>query len=475
MKKLNSISLKKQLLIAFSFVGTALIVLNLILVGNLKRYNNSYYNVVSRISLANEINPIIREDLGLEAYYLTIERTTDTQNFSDMLTKTDNSIKALIEDAPSQKTREHLLIVQRTFNTLNKYCEQLIEQVDTHKDTYSRNKTLEEIRGVAEIMQIILSEYISLEIDQMNQISNSLDLSVDNFIVANRITLAIIIVFSAITIISVINSITKPIDSLIDQMALVSKGDFHSQTDNYKNNELGTLTEHFNSLVKDLDFLVEQERDQAIQIEQAKLQILQEQINPHFLYNTLETIIWMTESGEKQKTVQLVKSLSNFFRMVLNQGKSNVTLKEEFETVENYLNIQKIRYEDILTFNLFLPERLESYIIPKLSLQPLVENALYHGLKNKRGLNMISVSVNDNYDFLEIVVEDTGIGMDNLTLKTVREKLSAKEFSTQGSGVGLQNTQQRLKLLFGDEYGISIDSELGMGTTAYVKIPKKTQ
>ena len=197
---------------------------------------------------------------------------------------------------------------------------------------------------------------------------------------------------------------------------------------------------------------------------------MQAQINPHFLYNTLDAIIWLAEAGEQKKVVAMVGSLSEFFRTSLNRGKDIVTIKEELQHVRSYLEIQQVRYQDILEYQIDVPEELNQYLIPKITIQPLVENALYHGIKNKRGVGRIEVRGMKADGYIILSIEDDGIGIDEKRLQQVRDGIESKA-QTGEAIYGLYNVNERIRLNFGKEYGISIESIYGKSTVVSIKLP----
>ena len=198
--------------------------------------------------------------------------------------------------------------------------------------------------------------------------------------------------------------------------------------------------------------------------------MLQSQINPHFLYNTLDAIIWLAEAGEQKKVVSMVRSLSEFFRTSLNRGKDIIFVKEELQHVRSYLEIQKVRYQDILDYEIHVPEELEKYLIPKITIQPLVENALYHGIKNKRDSGKIEVRGRKEKETLIIEIEDDGIGISKERLWQVRDGIQ-KKILTGKDIYGLYNVHERIRLNFGEEYGIDIQSTYGEGTVVRILLP----
>lgn len=202
-----------------------------------------------------------------------------------------------------------------------------------------------------------------------------------------------------------------------------------------------------------------------------ELKLLQAQINPHFLYNTLDTIIWQAEAGKNEEVVQMVTSLSDFFRTSLSEGRDYITVKEEISHIRSYLKIQRFRYRDILEYEINVPEEFYVYSILKLTLQPLIENALYHGIKNKRGVGKITISAETADGDLIFLVADNGIGMKEEQLGRLIHKVKDKRNNVQESGgFGLANVEERIRLNYGEEYGLDFKSCYGIGTEVMVKI-----
>nr|WP_253940793.1 histidine kinase [Fundicoccus ignavus] len=204
-------------------------------------------------------------------------------------------------------------------------------------------------------------------------------------------------------------------------------------------------------------------------LRKTEFELLQAQINPHFLYNTLDSIIWLAESEQSELVVQMVSSLGAFFRTSLSNGKDVINLETEMKQVESYLEIQKIRYNDVLEYSIELDSSLYSYQIPKLSLQPLVENALYHGIKLKRGKGKIRLSGEIEDEQIVIRVWDNGVGMSQRQLKDLSRNVNSEKRLTQ---LGLMNVQQRLRLYFVQGSGLSFNSVEGEWFEVQVRFPK---
>ena len=252
-------------------------------------------------------------------------------------------------------------------------------------------------------------------------------------------------------------------------MKEVEKGNFaHAVLVVREENEIGHLSRNFNMMTEEIQNLIEQ-RDQEQQIKRkSELKVLQSQINPHFLYNTLDSIIWMAEWGKNQEVVRMTSSLAKLLRRSISNEQETVTVAEEVEYTETYLTIQKMRYKDKLEYEILVdPEILQEKII-KLILQPLVENAIYHGIKYKEGKGMLRIQGFRQENQIVLQVQDDGKGMDADTLAHIFEKHTR---DTRSNGVGLNNVNERIQLYYGCGYGLSFRSRLEEGTEAVITLP----
>ena len=292
---------------------------------------------------------------------------------------------------------------------------------------------------------------------------------------------AIGLFFSVITfIISYVASkrLTDPILELKTSMKKFEQGDFDAKANITVNNEVAELGDSFNTMTERIKNLVAQE----LQIEEQKriseLQALQAQIRPHFLYNTLESIIWMSEIGETEKVIEMTSSLSKLFRATTSNASELVTLKTEIDYVTNYMKIQKMRYQDKLNYRIDVDESILQAKVIKLIIQPMVENAIYHGIKQLKGQGLIVVSAHAEGQKLLISISDNGVGFDKGILEGTADFAPKDE-----SGIGINNVRDRIKLFFGSAYGISIKSTAqgedipdengmpGMRTTVTLTLP----
>ena len=234
--------------------------------------------------------------------------------------------------------------------------------------------------------------------------------------------------------------------------------------------ELKNLSAHFNIMADKLQEQMEEIRRNECERQQMEKKLLQSQINPHFLYNTLDSIIWMIRSEEYEGAGKMVSLLAKFFRISLSQGKDMIPLEKELEHASSYLAIQNIRFKDKFEFQIEADPALLKYLCPKLSIQPLLENAIYHGMEGMYEDGEITIRIYDRDGDIGIDVADNGPGM---TQETIDHIMHNKVISSKrGSGIGVRNVNERIQLIYGEDYGVTITSELDEGTTATITIPK---
>ncbi|PYE50073.1 sensor histidine kinase [Paenibacillus barcinonensis] len=277
------------------------------------------------------------------------------------------------------------------------------------------------------------------------------------------------------------NRLIFPIQILMNKMRKAASGYLEAKVSPAGSDEIADLGQSFNTMLEQIKALMEQNIKENEQVKIAELRTLQAQINPHFLYNTLESIIWMAEADKKESVIKLVQALSKFFRLSLNNGFDWVTIQTELEHARNYLVIQQMRYHDILAYEIKVDPELQHYPILKMTLQPLIENAIYHGIKNKRGQGHILIQACADETSIVLTVQDNGIGMSEEQLDQLREALEqSSDFHSppkqeQEGGFGLMNVHHRIRLYFGPSYGVEMESTYMEGSTFKIRIPKSKE
>lgn len=281
----------------------------------------------------------------------------------------------------------------------------------------------------------------------------------------------IVLIIIVLIAIAVSGSIVKPIKTIIDGMTRVRKGDLDVQIEVKQRNELGVLTEYFNETVEELQYFIDKVYKQEISRQEAELKAIQAQINPHFLYNTLDTIYWMLIIKEEEDTAELVVALADMLRYSIG-GKEFVTVSDEITQLENYLYIQKARFGEKLHFSMDIDDELFEYTMPRLLLQPLVENAIYHGFDKMRlegHIQIIGKKTDDSNFYFK--VKDDGLGISQLRIKEIM--MGKGETTKNHTGLGIVGTDSRLRLIYGNEYGIEIKSQLDEGTEITLRLDQQ--
>ena len=238
--------------------------------------------------------------------------------------------------------------------------------------------------------------------------------------------------------------------------------------------EVQRLSHAVASMVSTMRYLMDDIVRQEGQKRRSELEVLQSQINPHFLYNTLDSVIWMTESGQRQEAIQMVTSLARLFRISLSKGKSIIPLADELEHARHYMNIQQIRFKNRFTTEIQAKPGTEGLYTLKLIIQPLLENAVYHGMASAEDDGIIRVTAYREGEDLLIDVEDNGLGMRPELAASLLDE-DRPEVRTKGSGIGVRNVHQRVSLTFGEGYGLTIFSEPDEGTLARIRLPALSQ
>lgn len=285
------------------------------------------------------------------------------------------------------------------------------------------------------------------------------------FLTCALVLFAVLMVYS--------NIVNKPVKALIKEIRRFEKEadgfEFKGGTDTVT--ELKVISDSFRHMTVKISELMDRVRREETELRKTELKALQAQINPHFLYNTLDSIQWMCEQGRTEDASKMVSSLARLFRISISRGHELITIRDEMRHAESYLIIQSYRYKDQFTYSFEVDPELYDCLCNKITVQPLIENAIYHGLDRSVDEGEIKILVkkapDDENDIL-ITVSDNGIGMTEEQCKAI-----LKKERSDSSGIGVKNVNDRLKIYFGEKYGITVESELDVGTTVTVRIPKK--
>lgn len=439
---------------------------------NMWSANKRYEDMVNSAVMASEFSLDFKKDFDYETYLLIVgNKSVEESGLDDMLAEANRIVRGLEELTDSTKNNNYLESVKKYLKNLEIYKGR-IEQNLKEGNRYEDNMEIWEndVQIVTSLLREAIIQYIYCEIKDMQQSHEQYQqffVTMLRTSVVACIVIALVIIFLSYYIPL---SISRPIRELSRVTDQVAKGNLTVHSDVQSGQEVAVLSDSLNTMIDKLNGLLHQVKTEQIRLRKAEFEVLQSQINPHFLYNTLDTIVWLAESGKQKEVVSMVGSLSEFFRKSLNQGKDIVRIQDEILHVKSYLEIQQVRYQDILQYEIALPDEIGEYLIPKITLQPLVENALYHGIKNKRMPGKITIGAKTGEDGFCITITDDGIGMTEERLGTVRKCICEKPKDRE-EVYGLYNVNERIRLNFGESYGITMESIYREGTVVCVNLP----
>lgn len=282
----------------------------------------------------------------------------------------------------------------------------------------------------------------------------------------------IMVVTAAVLTFILSRSMTRPLEYLMVTIEKIKGGNTTLRADIRNKDEIGMLGQNFNEMLDQMEELAEKEKQANELLSQAKYKALQAQINPHFLYNTLDTMSSIAQIRDCQEVSRLSQSLSNIFRYSLNMKDPFSTVSKEIVHLKNYSYVMGVRMQDNIQYTFDIDENVLQSKIPRLSLQPLVENALNHGLRNKRGEKCVRIQAKVEGDNVAIRISDNGVGMDADAFNLNLQKNDI-HYIEEGNSIGLYNINARLKMLYGESYGLHITSVIGEGTEVYMAIPRE--
>ncbi len=289
------------------------------------------------------------------------------------------------------------------------------------------------------------------------------------FMIVTALSILMILLYTYIT-----KSLTKPLAELMDTIGRIRGGETNLRVNYQVQDEIGELGEEFNYMLDSIENLIGQQYQYQLLVNKAQYQALQAQINPHFLYNTLDTMSSIASIQNCDLVSDLCQSLSSLFRYSLDMKNSYATVSREITHLKNYIFVMNVRMRQEIRYHFDIDEDALLYSVPKLSIQPLVENAINHGLKNKRGEKNIYIKIWQADEKLYIMVKDDGVGMDAESLnRRLRENDTG--LIEEGNSIGLFNINARLKMIYGEEYGLTIESELGKGSAVYLTVAARKE
>lgn len=470
-----NLSIQSKILFSFLIVILLMVAVNSMMILNVYRFNQQYDAIITNITTANSINGFIKPAIDTEMWNIVAGKTAfEEGNQYEIIDQVNSQIESMMANTDSDKSKIKLEVIRRTMSTLTSYVDKMGTQIEQGSRVAENELILENIRGVSEVVEDSVQDYMLFEVNQAEQQYKQNLNRFNRLAIFYMILLPCTIGFSVFAAWLISASIYLPIKKLNDVTTTITKNDLQALVTSENVDEITELGFTFNIMIGKIRELLNAKVNEQENLKKAELKALQAQINPHFLYNTLDTIVWMAEANKTDQVIEIVRALSNFFRIALSKGKDWIPIRQEIEHVRSYLAIQQMRYRDILKYKIEIDDDLLDGTILKLTLQPLVENALYHGIKKKRGGGTIIVRAQlIGNDLVRLEIQDDGVGFTPQKLVQIRSTLDNDngEIAFQEGGFGLENVNRRIKLYYGKEYGLYVQSEHHGGTQVVARIP----
>ena len=455
----------------------------------------SYNRLIANVERTNDLNQVVKTAVTNELWDIVAgNKSFRSGNQYQIINRITGQLKEIMDNTGDYESRSLLEGAARTMNTLTKYVDRLGLQMEEKAPVTENINVLDnEIRVVSAQVSEQLQDFIVREIESAAAANRRITARAIIIGVVELGVITFAILFSIFVQMSVSKSVDRSIRSLVELSGSIAEGNLDARAEVSRVQELEDLTEDLNTMAVKIKTLIDENIQEQRNLQKSEMKALQAQITPHFLYNTMDSIVWLAEGHRNEEVISITRAFSDFFRISLNRGNEWVRVQDEFKHIENYLTIQKIRYRDILDYSVEYEQEMERKMMLKLLLQPLVENALYHGIKNKRSRGVITVRGWHDGDFLRFSVEDDGIGMTEEQLASVKEQLtSAPAYSAErtmanpgdypdGAGqksgaariYGLYNVAKRLELYYNRVGLLDITSVYREGSRVTLLIPDR--
>ena len=429
--------------------------------------NLMYGSVSGNIVKASGFNQNFKDDVDLKMYLYVSGSSNEIP--WDEVNSARKLAEELLDDTTNPDSRKAMTNVLTLCDNLSTYMRR-IEQTRQYDERMKQLET--NIYGITQLIEDYIYSYLYYEAGEMASIQRELDIWLAIEIVFVILVTLILTPFVLRRAVILSKSITDPIVKMSNRVESIGQGDLSAHTPvATDDSNLAVLSTGIEDMAEKLNKQIELNRQEQIHLRDIELSLIQAQINPHFLYNTLDAIVWLIEIGKNEEAEQMVTSLSSYFRSFLSDGKDIVTIAEEKTHIDSYLKIQQVRYRDIMEYDIDIDPEIESHKLPKMTMQPLVENAIYHGLKPKRGKGLIKVIGRQDEKNIILEVIDTGAGMEPAELDVLKNRVLSEDTTS----FGLTSAYKRLKLLYGDGCDFNIESTPGEGTSIRITIPREAE
>ena len=449
-------------------VSSAVILLILILM--LVSINRRYEKALLCVNTAADFNKEFKTNIDLAMYHHVIQPrggraaedlpTGELDQAEDVFRQLENATTL-----PDNRWRAQSMLTM--CKNLRMYMEEIArtDSYDLRMELLDRNIRGE--TGLTRLIEQYMHDFVDDEVRELARLRLSLSRQCAVLIGVSAVGMALLFLFIVLSSTRISRRITTPIIRLTQKAEQFGAQNYTDQPIETDITELRILDRSFSDMAGHITELMDQQIRNQRSLHKAQLELLQAQINPHFLYNTLDSIAILAENQREEDAVRMVNSLSTFFRNSLSGGQDVIPLRAELAQATSYLEIQQIRYSDILTYEISVPEEIQDVPVPELILQPLIENALYHGIKNRRGMGRITITGESGEEGIRLIVRDNGAGMSEEKLAQLQSGL----YQDNHSGLGLRNVHQRIRMYCGEPYGLFFESAPGGGSTVSILLP----
>lgn len=434
----------------------------------------AYQHTLTNIQNANNIAAKVDDDVLEEMWdVVTGQITVSNYERKSIVQELQSEIKTLQKNITTSEERSILDVSSRIVDTLNDQQNEIITNL-AHDNSYDANtEIMTQVKSATTLLSTILQEFVRIEINMANNKNQEL---IHSFIFLTLLEVVIVIIAIYISQKNhrfLVKNVEHPLHNLAEISTELSRGNFNYRLAIPQTPELASLTISLNNMADNLVRLLEENAQKQYYLAQSEARVSQAQITPHFVYNSVDAIIALIEQQQYEEAKELTFALSDFFRISLSKGRDWISIDTEIRHTTDYLKILKIRYGEMLNYQVNIPPEIKSYHILKMILQPIVENAIYHGTKFTRRVGLVTLSAKVVGTNIIFTITDNGIGVKPDRLKEIKTELDRGIESDTNIGYGLFNVNKRLLLYYGKDAAINFKSNYGQGTTVTITVPKK--
>lgn len=433
-----------------------------------------YESIIENVYSANSLSSGLQGEIYTTIWNIVSGKARFGDNHQyELIHRIRGRLDELKRNATSEDNSYLIQVARNTLETLESYVDAIGENIAGGGPVRNNERILGEIRSVSELLYDVIQRFVAAEMEIAHIQNAKIQRSIDLMTLFQVLLLASILAFLFRNYRQLNRSINDPIYRLKTMASRIAQGDLSIRAEKPEITELDELTDSLNTMAEKLGQLIEQNMLKQQNLQKAEMKALQAQIAPHFMYNTLDTIHSLAQDGQNENVATTTLALSSFFRLSLNNGRDWVPVAEEKAHVESYLAIQKMRYGAILEYEIDIANEILNESMLKILLQPLVENAIYHGIKETRRAGLITLTGRSEDGHLVFAVQDNGLGMTRETLDRLRENLAHYDVTIPGMGFGLYNVFKRIQLYYGVDNGLTVESEYNRGSRVTLRLPAR--